>query len=382
MVSSKMQRISITPRSDWQDKCDEVGFHFYELDGLYWNERVCYQFTSEQIDEIEAATQELHELCLEAVDCIVSEQRYQQLSIDPDFFELCCRSWTREDLSLYGRFDLAYDGVNPPKLLEYNADTPTALLEASVVQWMWLEEVFPDADQFNSIHEKLLAQFQTIYENSPPQGKYLHFTCERDTEEDLGTVEYLRDLAMQAGFETKHLYIDEVGWDSHRMCFCDWEYKPIKLMFKLYPWEWIVDDEFSQFLLNEPMQLLEPPWKMILSNKAILPILWELFPDHPNLLPAYFDSSPLRHPYISKPIFSREGANISIYYGDRTYQTPGIYQDVPVIYQAYFPLPEFQGCYPVLGSWVIGGEAAGIGIREDRTPITQNTSQFIPHYFI
>lgn len=376
-----MQRISTTPRQHWEDKCDEVGFHFYDLDGLYWNESICYQFSTEEIDEIEATTQVLHELCLEAVDRIIDEQRYDQLSISPDFFELCCRSWKRQDPSLYGRFDFVYDGVNPPKLLEYNADTPTALLEASIVQWTWLEEVFPDADQFNSIHEKLLAQLQKICHNLPPEQRYLHFTCERHSQEDLGTVEYLRDVAIQAGFETKHLYIDEVGWNTNDQSFYDLEYQIIGLLFKLYPWEWMVEDEFGQYLLTESMYLLEPPWKMILSNKGILPILWELFPDHPNLLPTYFDSSKLSHPYLSKPIFSREGANINIYHGDRTYQTPGIYQDIPVIYQSYSCLPKFDNCYPVVGSWIVGDEPAGIGIREDNSPITQDTSQFIPHYF-
>ncbi|MEA5539567.1 glutathionylspermidine synthase family protein [Limnoraphis robusta Tam1] len=377
-----MKRIPLKPRPHWEQKCDEVGFHYYNLDGLYWNESVCYQFTSEQIDSLEAATQELHQLCLEAVDCIITENRYTQLSIPPEFFQLCRQSWERGDPSLYGRFDFVYDGIHPPKLLEYNADTPTALLEASIVQWTWLEENFPDADQFNSIHEKLLEQFQQIYFNLSPTQRYLHFTCERDTAEDLGTVEYLRDVAIQAGFETKHLYIDEMGWNSNDQCFCDLEDYPIQALFKLYPWEWMIEDEFGKHLLSEPMLLLEPAWKMILSNKAILPILWELFPDHPNLLPAYFDSSQLSHPYLSKPIFSREGANINIYYGDRSYQTDGIYQDEPLIYQSYWPLPEFDRYYPVIGSWIVGDQPAGIGIREDQTPITQNTSQFIPHYFI
>ena len=49
-----------------------------------------------------------------------------------------------------------YDGKAPPRLLEYNADTPTALLEASVAQWFWLQDCFPTADQFNSIHERLI----------------------------------------------------------------------------------------------------------------------------------------------------------------------------------------------------------------------------------
>lgn len=377
-----MKRLCVQPRPNWEQKCDEVGFHFYNIDGLYWNESVCYQFSSEQIDELEAATEELHQLCLEAVDRIITEERYPQLSIPQEFFEICRQSWKNGEPSLYGRFDFRYDGVNPPKLLEYNADTPTALLEASIVQWTWLEEVFPQADQFNSIHEKLLEQLQQIYFRLHPSRRYLHFTCERDSEEDLGTVEYLRDVAIQAGFETKHLYIDEIGWNSAEQFFCDLEDLPIQVLFKLYPWEWMIHDEFGQLLLKEPMLLLEPAWKMILSNKAILPILWELFPDHPNLLPAYFDPTPLAHPYISKPIFSREGANIIIYYGDRIQQTEGIYEDEPLIYQAYWELPKFDHDYPVIGSWIIGDRAAGIGIREDRTAITQDTSKFVPHYFV
>ncbi|MEB3281596.1 MAG: glutathionylspermidine synthase family protein [Lyngbya sp.] len=377
-----MKRIPLKPRPHWEQKCDEVGFHFYNYGGLYWNESVCYQFTSQQIDSLEAATLELHQLCLEAVDRIIVEERYTQLSIPPEFFQICCQSWERDDPTLYGRFDFVYDGIHPPKLLEYNADTPTALLEASIVQWTWLEEVFPDADQFNSIHEKLLAQFQYIYSRLDRRQRYLHFTCERDSTEDLGTVEYLRDVAIQAGFETQHLYIDEIGWNFTQEVFCDLENYPIQALFKLYPWEWMIDEDFGKQLLNEPMLLLEPAWKMILSNKAILPILWEFFPDHPNLLPAYFDSTQLQHPYLSKPIFSREGGNVTIYYGDRSYQTEGIYQDEPLIYQSYWPLPQFDSYYPVIGSWIIGEEAAGIGIREDQTPITQNTSQFIPHYFI
>jgi glutathionylspermidine synthase len=152
-------------------------------------------------------------------------------------------------------------------------------------------------------------------------------------------------------------------------------------MFKLYPWEWLFRESFGQYLLTAPLQLIEPAWKIILSNKAILPILWELFPEHPNLLPAYYDSSNLSHPYISKPIFAREGANITIYHGDKQDYSSGNYDEEPLIYQAYCPLPKFDDVYPVIGSWVIGGKAGGIGIREDSSPITQNSSCFVPHYY-
>src|SRR6202012_2552269 len=103
-------------------------------------------------------------------------------------------SWGRQAPSLYGRMDLRWDGSGPPKLLEYNADTPTSLFESSVVQWEWLGCGYPDADQFNSIHEARIAGW-------PEMGlpKRVHFSCVRDSDEDRGNVDYLRDTAMQAG---------------------------------------------------------------------------------------------------------------------------------------------------------------------------------------
>jgi glutathionylspermidine synthase len=34
----------------------------------------------------------------------------------------------------------------------------------------------------------------------------------------------------------------------------------------------------------------------------------------------------------------------------------------------------------IVGSWVVGNEPAGIGLREDRGRITRNGSRFVPHY--
>jgi glutathionylspermidine synthase len=194
-----VERIKIQPRSNWQQKCQEIGFHFYDLDGIYWQESACYRFTSQEIDELEAATETLHQLCLQAVEVVIKENRWSQLCIPPEFADLCRQSWQHKQDSLYGRFDFVFDGNNPPKLLEYNADTPTALLEASVVQWTWLEEVFPQADQFNSIHEKLL---ETFVKMSHLKGQTLYFSCVDDSDEDFWTVSYLRDVAIQAGCDT------------------------------------------------------------------------------------------------------------------------------------------------------------------------------------
>jgi glutathionylspermidine synthase len=130
---------------------------------------------------------------------------------------------------------------------------------------------------------------------------------------------------------------------------------------------------------------IEPIWKMLLSNKAILPVLWEMYPDHPNLLPAFFTPQKFASDYVKKPLLSREGANINIHAATGEVATTGDYGAEGFVYQAYHPLPNFstngEANYMVVGSWIIGDEAAGIGIREDESPITKNTSRFVPHYF-
>lgn len=371
-----MQRLHITPRPDWHDKFDAMGFTFHSVDGCYWDESVCYRFSEAEIDVLDDTTAELHSLCLQAVDMVIAQQRYAELDIPAAFVPLIEASWKTQASSLYGRFDLAYDGAGAPKLLEYNADTPTAVFEAAVAQWHWLEET-GRPDQFNSLHEKLIAQWQTIA-GRLPIGTPVYFSCVQDNSEDYVCTEYLRDTAMQAGLDTEFCYVDDLGWDGKR--FVDLQDRPIQAWFKLYPWEWLMQEEFGRHLLNADLHIFEPAWKTILSNKGILPILWELFPGHPNLLPAFRQPESLGGRYAVKPLHSREGANVTLVDGGRQTATGGPYSG-KVIYQQLTELPNFDGNYPVLGSWIVGNNPAGIGIREDRSPITSNASRFVPHFF-
>jgi glutathionylspermidine synthase len=243
-----------------------------------------------------------------------------------------------------------------------------------------LQEIAKDKDQFNSIHEKLINYWKSCLEYF--NGETVYFTCVRESIEDLTTVEYLRDTAHQAGLITNFIYIDEIGWDNKRNIFVDMNEKPISNIFKLYPWEQMVNDDFYPNILIDKNQSkwIEPAWKSILSNKGILPILWELFPDHPNLLECYYDEPKSMVDYVSKPIYSREGANITIY--DKCsveVETDGEYGDEGFVFQQKADLSYQDGNYAIIGSWVIGGEAAGMSIRESHTMITDNLSRFIPH---
>jgi glutathionylspermidine synthase len=375
-----MQRVRIPERADWRARAETIGFKFHTIDGApYWTENAAYLFTEAEIDGIEAATAELEQMCLQVVDRVVREGRYELLNLPPGAAELIEESWVRFDKNVYGRFDLACQQGQPPKLLEYNADTPTALFESSVVQWEWLQTVERGADQFNSIHEKLIEAWR----NFGLPFRQLHFTCVRNHEEDRGTVDYLRDTATQAGLEAPFLYVDELGWNGEQ--FVDLEERPIQALFKLYPWEWLLREEFAQHIGPSGVQLIEPPWKMVLSNKAVLPLLWGMFEGHPNLLPAAFSPEHLEGPVVRKPIYGREGSNVSIFaHGMEAapeHETEGPYDAEGYVYQAYAPLPVFDGNHAVVGSWVIASQPAGIGMREDNGPITRNTSRFVPHLF-
>jgi len=373
-----MRREILTPRPDWRAKIEALGLDFDTSEGQpegepYWCEEACYGFTAAEVDQIEEATDTLHQLCLEAVERIIAAGDLERLDIPEPFWPWVVESWRRRDPDLYGRFDLVFDGAGPPKMLEYNADTPTALIEAAVVQWYWLEEVKPGSDQFNSIHEKLIARWAELRHLHPDTAR-VHFAGVLDEPEDLRTIEYLRDVCGQAGWPTEQLDIGQIGWNGRE--FTDLAERPIAALFKLYPWEWLLRESFGAHLLADSAAFIEPPWKMVLSNKAILPILWETFPGHPNLLPAAFARDRIAGPAIEKPVHGREGQGVRLLAPSEA-GTGGCDR----IYQAASPLPVYDGQHALIGSWVIAGKAAGMGMREDRAPITTNTSRFVPHYF-
>src|SRR5882724_9552967 len=166
-----MQRISCPERSDWRATAENSGFYFHTINGeRYWDERAYYAFTLDEIERrIEEPTGEIDAMCLELVGRAIDNEDYlRRLKIPEAFWPLIAESWHRDEASLYGRLDLRFDGQGPAKLLEYNADTPTSIFEAAVFQWTWLEQaierhIIPDhADQFNSIHERLIEAWKNL----------------------------------------------------------------------------------------------------------------------------------------------------------------------------------------------------------------------------
>ena len=386
-----MDRIAVTPRDDWKEQAEAYGFTFHTMYGApYWDESRAYRFSLDEIESaIEDPTAELEKMCYEAVShAVTTPGVLSELRIPDDYHQLIRDSWLRGDRNLYGRYDLAYTGEGPAKLLEYNADTPTSLFESAVFQWIWLEQAMErgivpaGSDQFNSLHERLVEALGGLGIAPAP----LHLAAVKDSAEDWGTVEYLADCALQAGLEAVLIDMADIGVDAeHR--FTDLDDRPIDHLFKLYPWEFMVTEPFGRHLIADRAHIIEPPWKMVLSNKGLMALLWWMFPGHPNLLPTWMADDPEK-PWdghdgglVRKPVFSREGANVEILEKGRVVEsTEGEYGAEGFVIQGYAPLPRFGDDYAVIGSWIVAGHPAGIGIREDTSRVTKDLSRFVPHF--
>lgn len=380
-----MKRIDIEPRPDWKDKAREVGFGFHSPDDeAYWTDDAAYVFTMDQVEnEIEEPTRQLHDMCIDTVERIIDdEQALRSLHIPEKSWDLVRASWKNGDRHLYGRFDLAYDGTGPAKMLEYNADTPTSIFEAGFFQHNWMIDqreagrLPEDVDQYNYIQESLVEAFARY-----DKDVIFHFSCWTENIEDKGTVSYLMDCAVEAGHSVKMVDIRRIGVDAQGR-LTDEDDLTIGRCFKLYPWEDLLRERYARHI--RPGQFVEPAWKSIVSNKGFLAHLWKHNAGHPNLLEtSVMGTGAVPATYVRKPFFSREGENVVIVENGRiTHETEGDYEGGPCVLQEKADLFRHGDRHAVLGSWVIGDRPCGMGIREDVGVITKDSSLFVPHVIL
>lgn len=392
-----MLRVPCTPRPGWLQTVEEQGLTYAVergtgdaaagggVDRPYWDESARYEFTARDIDLLEDVTAELHGLAMQAVRHMAQDPSIlARHRLPPGSGDYLARSLADPDgTSIYGRFDLAWDGDGPPKLLEYNADTPAGLVEAAVCQWMWLEDLHPDHDQWNLIHERLVQGWRQLRQRSGISR--MHFAVGQDEPtEDWATVAYLRDTAQEAGLVALGITMEEIGWELPERRFVDLAREPITHCFKMYPTEWMLDSGFGRHLMDGAQtRWIEPPWKLLAGSKALLPVLWELFPGHPNLVPAYFDHPHGLAAYAAKPLFGWEGDGVRLVSPDGDEESAATHtRGQALVYQQYVPLPEFDGNHPVLGTWVVDGRPAGLGVRESTNLITNTHARFVPHLML
>ncbi len=353
----------------------------------YWHEGHYYEFSLPEVEALELLTLELYDMITQATQTIIKDpqllaacglpvaaQPLLQASLDRHLQEV--------EPSIYGRLDLAYTSQGQTKLLEFNGDTANSLLESAVTQWHWVEQVMPGVDQANTIHERLVKAWGDWRPWLGGSDTVWFVTGKGEIDEDLVTVSYLRDTAVEAGLQTVGMYIEDIGWDRQAGQFVDLAGQPITACFAMWPWEWMLGEEFGQHLINADSRTvwLEPAWKGVAKSKVILPVLWQMFPDHPALVPAYLDGPHGMTRYAAKPVAGWEGAGVMLVDGEMVTQEPvGHTQHQNLVWQEWIDIASFDGVLPVIGSWIIDGAAAGLGIRESTHLITNEDAQFVPH---
>lgn len=367
-----------------------------------------------QADFLSKATTELYAMCIAAVNKVITENRYKEFGIGALQAEHIRKSWQREqdkqdgtsrDPELYGRFDFCWNGTENLKFYEINADTPTTVYECAVVQWLIIQdlkrrkEIPENASQLNTLEQKVIAQMAHFKQYAQTRGiTRLHFASMTDWKEDLTTTSYLEELAKTAGWETKFVDVGLIGANEDVSSadfgnLYDADNVKIDALYKLIPWEHMYESPYVQYIANDKIYFIEPPWKAILSNKMLSVILWEMYPNHPYLLPTYTSAESFHGTYVEKPIFGRISAGIKIVQNnivtgskrvDPT-EPSGPYSRYPKIYQELCALPEMPGLPNwryLTGMWVVGdGTVAGMDIRIDQTLITgAGTVKFLPHF--
>lgn len=334
----------------------------------------------------------LYDMFIEAGQYVIDNQLFDEMGISPNLIELVKLSWEEDrNVHLYGRFDLAggFDG-QPVKLIEFNADTATCLPESAVVQWAHLRtNNEDDSKQFNTLYETLVKQFQYIKLVNNDLTASILFSTMRGFPEDDTNVNILSEAAKEAGFDVDFAYIEEVEFSKEGIFKQDnsgsGNFTRFDFWFKLIPWEYIGGDEpelttiLTEIAKNRLAVILNPAYTLLFQSKYILKILWDLFPYHPLLLQTERYVIPHKKS-VSKVLFGREGANVSIIErgGEVIEKVDGDYEGQKRIYQEYVEFPKDEEGFSYQAGVFYAGEPCALGFRRGGK-ILDNTAQFVGH---
>ncbi len=348
-----------------KDHLDAMGYTWHnDEDGEYIVKDKFLLISEDEALAYENAANKLYKMYEAGASYVIKNNLFEALDIPKTLVHQIKYSFDNErDMHLYGRFDLS-GGVDlkPIKLIEFNADTPTLLLESVAIQEMMLrfnEEL--NLRQFNNIYAAIAQKFVEISENKKGLYSKFLFSSVEGIEEELVTVKLLEDMAKSQNLFTTFNYLEE----------CE-EEMPYDFWFKLYPWE-----DMPNFLYSKTTTMLNPAYTLLYQSKGMLAILYKLFPDSPYLLKTSFE--PIQEKYVKKTMFGREGANIDIVEnGELLLQTGGMYGEYKSVYQEYVDfIRDEEGRYYQAGVFY-SGCACGMSFRRG-LEILDDMSEFIGH---
>ena len=338
----------------------------------------------------------LYEMYVEAAQYVIDNNLFHEIGIPFNLVDLIKKSWDNDvHWHLYGRFDLAGGIAGATiKLIQVNADTPTGLYETAIVQCAQLKSNKLDEEmQFNVVYEAIKNNFKRLlvlggdiedFEKYYEGWKILFSSISGNPEEET-TVKFLQQAAIEAGWNTKFSYLNEVGFESERGIF-DENGEDSEYWFKLFPWEDIALSEgelpitLTNIVENQLSIILNPAYTLLFQSKGILKILYDLFPDSPYLLETS-DKPLVGKKQVEKKVFGREGANIIITdeSGNVMESRDGEYGEYSSIFQEYFEFPKDESGAIYQAGLFFAYEPCGLGFRKSENLIIDNMSKFVGH---
>ena len=377
---------------------EEIGFTWHtDTNGTKYISNELVEVTQKETEAYYETANTIYDMYIEAAEYVIDNNLFFDLGIPFNLIESIKKSWENDvHWHIYGRFDLAggIDGQGI-KLIEFNADTPTALFETALLQWAILKSNNMDEKrQFNNVYEAIRENFKrliTLFDDTDKfedlyDGWKILFSCVEGNDEEEATTKLLQQMATDAGFVTKFEFLQNVKFDEDGVYDSDdinYEY-----WFKLYPWEDIAVDEpelattLTNIIQNQKAIILNPAYTLLFQSKGMMAILYELFPDSPYLLKTSFE--PLQGiKQVKKPVFGREGANTSIIDTDgiTITQTEGPYENYKKVYQEYVEFPKDVHNAKYQAGVFFAYESCGLSFRKGGN-ILDNMSKFVGHVLI
>lgn len=390
----EVDRIKINPLS--QEQLEKIGLEWHtDNDGSSYIADEMVVVSEDEARGYYDAVNTIYDMYVEAGEYVIQNNLFHEIGIPFNLVEHIKMSWSNDvNWHLYGRFDLAGGICNQPiKLIEFNADTPTSLYETAVIQWAMLKaNGFDERRQFNNIYGALKDNFQRLITLSGDvsnfydyyEGWKILFSSIANNKEEETTTKFLKQIAMEAGFDTGFEYLNRVGFLENEGIF-DANKNYYEYWFKLFPWEDIAINEgdlaliLKEIMSNEKAIILNPAYSLMFQSKGMLKILYDLFPNSPYLLPTSF--APLYgKKYVEKRVFGREGANTVIYNenGNIIQKQDGIYGNYKPIYQEYVEFPKDENDQYYQAGVFFAYEGCGLGFRRGKK-ILDNMSKFVGH---
>jgi glutathionylspermidine synthase len=380
------------------EKLEELGFTWHtDSDNSGYVSDTLVKITQDEAEVYYEAVNEIYDMYAEAAGYVIENNLFFELGIPFNLIDAIKKSWESDvHWHIYGRFDLAggIDG-KPIKLLEFNADTPTALFETALLQWALLKENGMNEDkQFNNVYNAIRENFRrliTLFDDTELfderyDGWKILFSSVHGNDEEEATTKLLRQMATDAGFNTGFEYLQNVKFDDEGIY--DRDENQYEYWFKLYPWEDIAINEpelattLTTIMQNQAAIILNPAYTLLFQSKGMLKILYDLFPDSPYLLKASFE--PLKGvKHVQKTVFGREGANVKIVGADGAVlnEQGGEYGNHKQVYQEYVELPKDADGAKYQAGVFFAYEACGLGFRKGGE-IMNNMSKFVSHVIV